>query len=92
MYAHVTTHHLGSEDEVNAELASDLVINDQTARTIASWWHSSAETSRNITCLSHGLPFDTDGLAEEIDREISDPDHQRALSAWLDQLVQHLST
>lgn len=90
MYAHVTTYRLGSESETldDLEYAADAgeVITDQSARTIASWWHSPADTCRNITRLSHGLPFDTAELVDEIAREITDATDARALLDWTHQL------
>lgn len=94
MYAHVSTYRLGTSDEVETDLewtAEHGGLSDQSARTIASWWHSPAATCRNITALSHGLPFDTDELAEEIQREITDDRHAVALLGWLDTLEAHLS-
>lgn len=88
MYAHVNTYRFGEESEVNAELEAGLVISDQTARTIASWWHSPLQEA--IKRLSHGMPFDTDDLAREIDNEIADLGHAEAMHAWLDHLVAHL--
>lgn len=90
MHAHVTTHRLGSQAEVEADVAAAAwrtgPISDQTARTIASWWHSPADTCRNITSLSHGIPFDTVGLAEEIRREITDELDAKVLLEWLEHL------
>ena len=94
MYAHVTTYRLGTEEETHADMAAetpDAAINDQAARTIASWWHSPAPTCRNITALSHGLPFDTEELRDEISREITDHADQTALLEWLDVLEAILS-
>jgi hypothetical protein len=95
MYAHVITYRLGSEAETTSEREwanrEGEVINDQTARTLANWWHSPADNSRNITSLSHGLPFDTDGLRDEIAREVTDLDDQQALLAYVDQLEAILS-
>lgn len=95
MYAHVTTYRLSTSSEVVADQSvaarNGEVISDQTARTLASYWHSPSEYSRNITSLSHGLPFDTEDLREEINREITDPDDQRDLLAWLDNLETLLS-
>jgi len=92
-YAHVTTYRLGDSAETYADMAHaetpGEVISDQTARTIASWWHSPAQSA--ILALSHGLPFDTDELRDEIHREIVDPPDAEALSAWLDQLETLLS-
>jgi hypothetical protein len=85
MYAHVNTYRLGESAEVEAELASENVISDQTARTIASWYHSPADRDRNMTCLSHGLPFDTDGLRREAERDMF-PEEAAAMLAWLDEL------
>lgn len=86
MYAHVTTYRLGSEAEVNRDKESDGTISDQSARTIASWWHSPAPSCRPITALSHGLPFDTKELRETIAREITDASDESALIEWLDNL------
>lgn len=102
MYAHVNTYRLGSSEEVAAEITwaeeSGDIISDQSARTIASWYHSPAAGSRNITALSHGLPFYTDALREEIEREIvpaADGEGQQgdatALTAWLDALEANLA-
>lgn len=90
-YAHVTTYRLGTSDEVESDPgyyrigdAADEVVSDQTARTIASWWHSLRQTS--IVALSHGRPFDTDELRDEIGREIDSPTDAAALLAWVDAL------
>lgn len=93
MYAHVNTYRLGSSEETEREMAWALnpeaegegrVINDQAARTIASWWHSPRQEA--IVALSHGRPFDTDKLREEIEREITEENDSSALLAWLDAL------
>lgn len=102
MIAHVSTYRLGSSEEVASEIAwaleNDETVSDQTARTIASWYHSPADNSRNITRLSHGLPFDTEELRDEIAREIEplgNGEGQQgdapALLAWLDHLEAILS-
>jgi hypothetical protein len=94
MYAHVTTYRLGTPDRSELELCrfreTDEPVSDQTAMTIASWWHSPASTCRNLTALSHGLPFDTTELAAEIAREVTDADDAAALNAWLGWLEVHL--
>ena len=95
MYAHVTTYRLGDSSEVDQDKAyaqdTGEAVSDHTARTIASWWHSPAENSRNITALSHGRPFDTAELRDEISREITDPADSEALLTWLEALEAHLS-
>jgi hypothetical protein len=95
MYAHVTTYRLATSAEVTADVAhadeTGEPISDQTARTLASWWQSPASRCRNIAALSHGMPFDTDELADEIGREISDPTDADALFAWLDSLTELLA-
>lgn len=87
MYAHVTTYRLGTSSEIYEDIwratETGEPISDQTARTIASYWHSLSERARNLTALSHGLPFDTDNLAHEITHEITDPDDRDALTEWL---------
>lgn len=90
MEAHVNTYRLASEKEVEEDL-TQYVVSDQTARTIASWWHSPSQYSRNITALSHGRPFDTEELRDEVLREIADDEHQTALLHWLDNLEDLLS-
>lgn len=96
MYAHVTTYRLGTSDEVAADPGyareSDDVgpVSDQTARTIASWWHSPAQTA--IVALSHGRPFDTEELRDEIRREVTDETDAIALTDWVDALEFHLAT
>lgn len=91
MHAHVTTYRLGTSTEVADDIAraaeTGEPIADQTARTIASWWHAPARTCRAITALSHGRPFDTADLADEIAREITDPGDADALTAWLEHLT-----
>jgi len=93
MYAHVTTYRLGNSAETWADMAEaetfDGVISDQTARTIASWWQAPAQSA--IVALSHGLPFDTDELRDEIGRGIIGPPDAEALTAWLDELETLLS-
>ena len=84
MQVKITTGPLATESEVFADRAFNTVISDTTARTIASWWHSPAPTSANITRLSHRLEFDTDELRTEIEREISDTGERDALLKWLD--------
>lgn len=96
MYAHVTTYRLGTSEEVNAdrdyaEATPGAVISDQSARTIASWWHSPGMGSRHLTLLSHGLPFDTVELRDEIEREIAHEDDFAPLLDWLDALEAHLT-
>lgn len=94
MYAHVNTARLSSSDEVNQEILdwqnTGRTISDQTARTIASWWHAPNARCRNITALSHGLPFDTEKLSEEVAREVADPANAEALSVWIDDLEEIL--
>lgn len=91
MHAHVTTYRLSTSDEVAAEMSTEDVLSDQGARTIASYWHSPSAYARNITALSHGLPFDTDELRDEISREITDTEDAAALTEWLDMLEAILS-
>lgn len=95
MYAHVTTYRLGTSAEVADEIEhaaeTGEPISDQTARTIASYWHSPAPTCRALTALSHGRPFDTDDLAAEIRREVTHPDDRDALAAWLEHLADLLA-
>jgi hypothetical protein len=94
MYAHVTTYRLG----ISAEVESDLnrhrpegdVVSDQTARTIASWWHAPTGCPA-ITALSHGRSFDTDDLRDEIGREITEPRMREAMLDWLENLEDLLS-
>ena len=87
MYAHVTTYRLGTSAETDPEiehaLESGEPVSDQAARTIASWWHAPSPNCAAITALSHGLPFDTEDLAREIEREVTEPAHRNALAAWL---------
>lgn len=86
MYAHVSTYRLGSTAETYDDIAHcwdrGEVVTDQTARTIASWWMSPADNSRNLAALAHGLPFDTDDLLTEVAREVGNPDDREALLAW----------
>lgn len=90
MKTSVNTYRLGTSketyDDIEYAWAMGSVVSDQTARTIASYWHSPANTCRNLTALSHGKEFDTDELREEIDREITHPDDANALRAWVDHL------
>jgi hypothetical protein len=62
------------------------VIPVEVAQTIASWYHSPADGCRNITALSHGMPFDTVALMEEIRLEIQpiDAKDAAALLHWVD--------
>lgn len=94
MYAHVTTYRHGEQEETDREifacLESGEVISDQTARTIASWYHSSSMGSRHITALSHGRPFVTEDLEHEIKRDVDDPGLRTLLLAWLGVLVTQL--
>lgn len=90
MKTSVNTYRLGTSketyDDIEYAWAMGSVVSDQTARTIASYWHSPAITSRNLTALSHGKEFDTDELREEIEREVTHPDDANALRAWVDHL------
>lgn len=95
MYAHVTTHHLGTyaatieeRDVALADHCHGRLLSDQAARTIASWYHSPGECCTQVTALSHGMPFDTDGLRTQIHYEIYPIDSRdaEALTAWLDHL------
>lgn len=87
MYAHVTTHRLGTSAETYDDIAHAWdrgeVVSDQTARTIASWYMSPGKGSESLTALAHGLPFDTDDLAAEVRREVTHPDERDALAAWV---------
>jgi hypothetical protein len=96
MYAHVMTYRLGSDDETRADMdyaarEEGAVVMDQTARTIASWWHSPARHTAPLLALSQGRPFDTVELREVIGREVEDPADSDALLAWLDTLEVILS-
>ena len=64
------------------------VISDRVAATLASWYHAPGECCTNITALSHGMPFDTEGLRTEIHDEIAPIDERdaAALQHWLDAL------
>lgn len=94
MHAHVTTYRLGSgpetEDDIRSAFDNADTIMDQTARTIASWYHA-PRGCPNITALSHGLPFDTAGLREEAARDVSDFAHREALLDWIESLEALLS-
>ena len=69
------------------------VIDDRVASTIASWYHSPGECCTNITALSHGMPFDTKALMQEIDDEIRpiDPKDADVLIHWTDALEARLT-
>src|SRR5690606_10378708 len=84
----VHTARLGSTGETLQELAwaaqSGEVINDQAARTIASWYQSPG-TGQQLAALASGATFNTARLREEIDAHI--PDGSRAaMHAWVDNL------
>lgn len=66
-------------------LATHTPLPDETARTIASWYHSPGPCCQHTTALSHGLPFDTDELRAEIHYEIEPIDARdaEALQQWL---------
>lgn len=91
MYAHVTTYRLSSSPETYDDMTHCWdrgdVVSDQSARTIASWYMSPGAGSESLTALAHGLPFDTDALADEVAREVSDPDDHDALAGWLANLA-----
>jgi hypothetical protein len=95
MYAHVITYRLGSDEETRREMdyasREGESVNDQAARTIASWWHSPARHAAPLLALSQGRPFDTVELREVIGREVEDPADSDALLAWLDTLEVILS-
>jgi len=61
------------------------VIDNADARIIASWYHSPGPCCQHITLLSHGLPFDTAELRQEIHEEIEPIDTRdaAALRHWL---------
>ena len=90
MYAHVTTYRLSTGAEVQVDMERSRhngeTVSDQSARTIASWWHAPSPRCEAITALSHGLPFDTDQLRTEIAREITEPNDAEVLTEWLDNL------
>lgn len=90
----VHTYRLGSEqetqDEVDYAAANDEVVNDQSARTLASWYQSPG-AGRNLAALASGAEFNTVELADEIDREVDDPAHRAALADWNDHLTALLS-
>lgn len=94
MRANVNTYRLGTSEEVEADIAWAAPlwqsVSDQTARTIASWYHSPAPRDANLTALSHGRWFDTKGLREEIERDL-DGAHYEAMIQWLDNLETMLS-
>ena len=87
MYTQVTTYRLGMSAETLSDMARcrdrGEVVSDQTARTIASWWMSPSVYSRNLTALAHGLPFDTEELLVEVEREVTDHDEREAMRAWV---------
>lgn len=69
------------------------VISDDTARVIASWYHSPAAIDAPITALSHRLEFDNYALWERVSRMIDSgqftpdggtgtPAELRALKTW----------
>jgi hypothetical protein len=64
------------------------VIDDRVASTIASWYHAPGDCCTNITALSHGMPFDTQALLQEIEQEIRPIDAKDAavLTHWADAL------
>ena len=95
MYAHVSTYRLGTSaetyPEIDRAMESGKVISDQTARTIASWWHAPRGCPAT-TALSHGLPFDTEELTLELERDDFPPCAERdALLAWVADLEALLS-
>jgi hypothetical protein len=58
----LTTH----EYEIQrAALSDDETVTDDMAKTIASWWHGGHD--HNITALSHGREWNTEGISDEID-------------------------
>lgn len=64
------------------------VIGEDTARMIASWYHSPAEVDIPITALSHGVEFDAGALVSRvgtlIDREFAGTDSVPELEALRD--------
>lgn len=95
MFAHVQTTSLGTyavtledRDISLARHHEHAVVSDQTARTLASWYHSPGECCHHLTALSHGMPFDTRLLRAEIHAEVEPIDSRdaAALTAWLDHL------
>lgn len=64
------------------------VIGDDTARMMASWYHSPAEVDTPITALSHGVEFDAGALVSRvgtlIDREFAGSDCLPELEALRD--------
>lgn len=64
------------------------VIGDDTARMIASWYHSPAEVDTPITALSHGVAFDAGALVTRvstlIEREFAGTDSVPELEALRD--------
>lgn len=53
------------ERDVTADIVSGEPISDDTAVTIASWWHGGND--HNITALSHGIEWHAGRLIDEID-------------------------
>lgn len=90
---------MGSSGQVMAAVRKAAqageVISDETARTIASWYHSPAAIDTPITALSHGLEFDDYALWERVSRMIESgqfvsdtctcaPRELVALKAWVE--------
>lgn len=69
------------------------VIDDRVASTIASYYHSPGDCCRHITALSHGMPFDTQALIQEIHDEIAPIDTRdaAALTHWANALEDRLT-
>lgn len=85
----VMTYRLGSQEETEedvwASLNGDYTIMDQTARTIADWWKSSAKQDAPLVALAQGTEFDIAELRGCLGA-IDDWEHCEALSRWLDEL------
>lgn len=80
--------------EADLATAAEEWISDAAAQTIAAAYMAPVARSWNMTSLAQGRPFDTDGLREEIDRELvllsrdphGDPEEKVALTALRDWL------
>ena len=95
MRAAVHTYRLGETGETESDIeyanaTPDVVILDQTARTLADWYKTPNQNDRALLALAQGIEFDTDELFDSIEHAGFEPDHYVAMIDWFNALCELL--
>ena len=64
-----------ADPDILRAVRDGVLISDDVAQTIASWYHSPAGVDEQITRLSHGLEFNPVELLSRVDSLIKSPEH-----------------